>query len=122
MGKLVADAALDAALNEVATATRIDVTSDSSTPANLTNSLANGTLTAGDGNGDFTIGNGDASGRKVTVAQQSDLSVTADGTARHIVLSVGGVIKLVTTCTEQVLTSGNTVTIPAFDYEIADAT
>lgn len=121
MGKYVADAIMDLALAGIATCTRMDVTSDSSTPSDLTNTLANVTLTAGDGNGDYTIANGDSSGRKITVAQQSNISVTGSGTARHIVLSVGGVIKLTTTCTEQSLTSGNTVTVPAFKHEIADA-
>ena len=120
MSKNIATAVLDLALAGIATSTRIDVTSDSSTPTDLTNTLANATLTAGDGNGSFTIANGSVSGRKVTVAQQSDKTVTASGTALHIVLSVGGTIKAVTTCTSQVLTSGNTVTIPSFAIEIQE--
>ena len=107
-------------MDEIATCTRLDVTSDSSTPTDLTNSLASVTLTAGDGNGDYTIGDGDTNGRKITIAEQADVTVTSSGTARHIVLSLSGTIKLTTTCTEQELTSGNTVTIPAFDDEIAD--
>ncbi len=120
MSKAVSDSVIDAALAEIATCTRMDVTSDSSTPTSLSNSLANVTLTAGAGNGTYTIADGSTSGRKITVAQQSNVSITATGVARHIVLSVGGVIKLVTTCTEQTLTSGGTVTIPAFSDEIAD--
>ena len=122
MGKSVVDAVLDAALDIVATCTRLDVTSDAGTPANLTNTLANITLTAGDGAGDYVISNGDADGRKLAVAQQADVAVTGSGTAKHIVLSLSGTIKLTTTCTEQALTSGNTVTIPTFDYELADPT
>lgn len=122
MGKSVHDDVLDAALDEIATCTQMDVTSDVSTPTNLSNSLADVILTAGDGNGDYTIANGDASGRKLTVTQQSDIPVDSTGTARHIVLSLGGTIKLTTTCTAQSLTSGNTVTVPAFDDEIADPT
>ena len=119
MGKSVANSVIDGALAVIATATRLDVTSDSSTPTGLTNSLAHVTLTAGNGNGSYTIADGDASGRKVTIAQQSDISVTASGTANHIVLSLTGTILLTTTCTAQVLTSGNTVTVPAFADEIA---
>jgi hypothetical protein len=122
MGKSVSNGVLDAALDEIATCTRIDVTSDVSTPTNLTNTLANDTMIAGDGNGDYTIADGDVSGRKVTMTQRTDISVTASGTARHIVLSLGGTIKLTTTCVEQSLTSGNTVTIPNFKDEIQDPT
>ena len=122
MGKSVSNDVLDGALDVTATCTRMDVTSDSATPTDLTNTLANVTLTAGDGNGDYTIGDGDTNGRKVAVAEQADVSVTDSGTARHVVLSLGGTILLTTTCTEQALTSGNTVTVPTFDQEIADPT
>lgn len=121
MGKSVADSVIDAALESIATCTRIDVTSDTTTPTNLTNTLATTTLTAGDGAGDYVIADG-TTGRKVTVAQQENISITATGTAKHVVLSVGGVIKLTTTCTDQVLTAGGTVTIPAFSDTIADPT
>ena len=122
MAKTVSNDVLDAALDVIATCTQLDVTSDAGTPANLTNSLANVTLTAGDGNGDYVIGEGDADGRKIAVAQQADVPVTDTGTALHIVLSLGGTIHLTTTCTSQALTSGNTVTVPTFDDEIADPT
>jgi len=122
MGKTVHNDVLDDALDRVATATRLDVCSDAGTPANLVNTLANVTLTAGDGNGDYVVGEGDASGRKLAVAQQADVTVTGTGTALHIVLSLAGTILLTTTCTSQALTSGNTVTIPTFDYELADPT
>jgi len=120
MGKALADAVFDAALAHIATCTRLDVCSDVGTPTDLTGTLAHVALTAGDGNGDYVIGDGDVSGRKLAVAQQAGISVTGNGTAKHIVLSVGGVIKAVTTCTDQVLTSGNTVTVPTFDIEITD--
>lgn len=120
MGKTVANTVIDAALAEIATCTQMDVVSDTSTPTDLSNSLASVSLTAGDGNGDYTIADGDTSGRKITIAQQADINITATGEANHIVLSLNGVIKLVTTCTTQTLTSGGTVTIPAFTDEIAD--
>ena len=120
MGKSVADGVLDAALAVIATCTRLDITSDAGTPANLTNSLANVALTAGDGNGDYVIADGTSSGRKITVAEQAAIEVLVTGDAKHIVLSVGGAIKLTTTCTQQTLTDGNTVTVPAFVDEIAD--
>ena len=122
MGKSVADGVLDAALAVIATCTRLDITSDAGTPANLTNSLANVALTAGDGNGDYVIADGTTNGRKITVAEQAAIEVLVTGDAKHIVLSVGGAIKLTTTCTQQTLTDGNTVTVPAFTDELADPT
>jgi hypothetical protein len=119
MGKSVADAVLDAALAVVKTATRMDVCSDVGTPSDLTGSLANVAMVPAS---DYTIADGDSSGRKITTAQKAGVSVTGNGTAHHIVLSLTGTILLVTTCTAQVLTSGNTVTIPAFKEEIADPT
>jgi len=118
MGKSIADAVLDGALNVVKTCTRMDVTSDVGTPADLVNSLANVAMVPAS---DYTIADG-TSGRKITTAQKTGVPVTGNGTAKHIVLSLDGVIKLVTTCTDQVLTSGNTVTIPAFVEQIADPT
>lgn len=122
MSKFVPDAVIDTLLDEIATATRMDVVSDVSTPTDLTNSLANVTLTAGDGNGDFTIAAGDTSGRKLTVAQQTGVSITSTGDANHVVLSLTGTILDVTTCTTQTLTSGGTVTFPAWDHEVLDPT
>ncbi len=64
--------------------------------------------------------NGDASGRKLAVDEEADITVTADGDATHIALCSGTVLLYVTTCTSQALTSGNTVTVPTWDIEIAD--
>lgn len=78
-------------------------------------------LTPGAGNGDFSIGAGDVSGRKVTVAAQEDASVTTSGTATHVVLATGDgtdVLRYVTTMTSQSVTSGNTANVGAWDVEI----
>jgi hypothetical protein len=82
--------------------------------------LATVTLTVGDGQGDFTIAEGDVSGRKVTVEQQTDISISNTGTAAHIAITDGADLLFVTTCTPQALTSGGTVTVPAFDIEVED--
>lgn len=73
---------------------------------------------------DFTKANGDVSGRKVTVAAKSAVSVTASGTATHIAIArtTDSTLRYVTTCTSQVLTSGNTCNIPAWKVEVADPT
>lgn len=122
MAKSVHNDVLDAALDEIATATRLVVCSGE--PANFAGiaavALADVTLTAGDGNGDYTIADGDTSGRKITVAAQSAVPVDATGTATHITLDDGTTLQYVTTCTSQALTSGNTCNVPAFDVELAD--
>jgi hypothetical protein len=66
--------------------------------------------------------NGDTNGRKVTVNIQSGITVDTGGAATHIALCSGTVLLYVTTCTSQTLTGGNTVTVPAWDIEIADVT
>ena len=70
------------------------------------------------------VGDGDTSGRKLPVPQLASVAVTASGTAARVALvnSSGNVVAYVTTCTSQVLTSGNTVTIPTWDIEIRDPT
>lgn len=126
MAKKVTDDILDAALDQIALCTNMDVcSSEPADPTGITAaSLATVVLTAGDGNGDYTIANGDTSGRKITVAQQASISITGSGTATHVVLSSGDLVSStmhVTTCTSQALTAGGTVTVPAYDAsEIAD--
>lgn len=127
MGKFANDDVLDALLAEIATGDEITVCSaepTTYTEAHTTYKLADGSLTPGNGNGDFTIGDGDASGRKLTVAQQGPLAIDASDTATHIAITDTANSKLlaVTTCTGQSLTSGGTVTVPAFDIEVADPT
>lgn len=125
MAKWASDTVMDAALAVVATGTVLTVCSAQPTTyaeATSTYALADVVLTPGAGNGDFTLANGDSSGRKVTVAQQADIPIDTSGTATHVAISISGSSTLlyVTTCTSQVLTSGGTVTVPAWDVEIAD--
>lgn len=121
MSKFVPDDTIDKLLEEVATATRMDVTDDVSTPTDLTGTLANVAMVAGDGN-DYTIADGDVSGRKVTMSEKTGVSITGTGTALHVILSLASVIIDITTCTSQALTSGGTVTFPAWDHEVLDPT
>ena len=71
---------------------------------------------------DFSESDGDISGRKLEVAEQADISITADGTAEHIVLVDNGSTKIlvITECTPEAILSGNLTTIPAWDIEIED--
>jgi hypothetical protein len=123
MAKSVHNDVLDAMLDKIATANLLTVCSTQPTTraeAATTYKLADVVVTAGDGNGDFTIADGDASGRKLTVAEQASIDVDDTGTAAHIALCDGSTLLYVTTCTSQSLTSGNTVTVPAWDIEVAD--
>lgn len=126
MAKFIHDDVLDTLLSAIADNTkRITVCSQQPTTyteGNSTYALADVTTTEGTGGGDFSIANGDTSGRKLTVAQQADVPIDASGTATHVALLDVDNSKLlaVATCTSQALTSGNTVTIPAFDIEVSD--
>lgn len=124
MGKATPDAVLDQMLDYIAD--NADVLHVCTTePANYAGiaavELANVALTVGDGNGDYTVANGDSSGRKLTIAQQADIDIDTSGTAQHIALSNGSdTLYYVTTCTSQALVDTGTVTVPAWDIEIAD--
>jgi hypothetical protein len=76
--------------------------------------------------GTYTKANGDTSGRKTTCPAQSGantLSITKSGDATSIVISDGSANLICsTTCTQQTLTSGGTVDVPAWDAEIGDPT
>lgn len=128
MAKHAPDTTIDAMLAQIALADEMYVCSAQPTNyADIVNSDLVGpiALTPGDGNGDFTIANGDTSGRKVTVAAQNGASVIASGSASHIVLATGGatdLIRYITTCTAQTLTSGNTANVGAWDVEVNDPT
>lgn len=123
MAKRANDLVMDAALDVVATATRMIACSAEPTTfaeANSTFALADVTMAPGD----FTKANGDVSGRKVTVAAKSGVLIDASGTANHIALVrvADSTLVYVTTCTSQALTANgsNTVNFPAWDIEIGD--
>lgn len=126
MAKFIHDDVLDVLLTYIADNTkRLTVCNAQPTTyaeGNATFALADITTTEGLGGGDFSLANGDASGRKLTIAQQADIPIDTSGTATHIALLDVDNSKLlaVTTCTSQVLTAGGTVTTPAFDIEVSD--
>jgi hypothetical protein len=120
MAKIITDGMLDGGLNKTITCNRITVLSGEPTSiSDITTAmkLASTSLVGGD----FTMANGDTSGRKATIAQKTGVSITATGTATHVAID-DGTDYLVTTCTSQALTSGGTVTIPAWKQEYADPT
>lgn len=123
--KVAPSAFFDAAFDYLDQADVLRVCSDlDSTPTHaeiVTATLASVAITP---DTDFTKSAGDTNGRKVRVAAKSGVSITASGTATQIALTTtsGSVVRYVTTCTSQALTSGGTVDIPAWDVEIADPT
>ncbi len=124
MAKYVDDSILDAALNEIKNKT-IKMTVCSAQPSNYAAANNGGNVFLGDvimASTDFTITNGDASGRKCTVGQKKEVNVDVTGTATHVALLDTAASKLlyVTTSTSLALTSGSSLTFEAWDIEIAD--
>jgi uncharacterized protein YabE (DUF348 family) len=126
MGKVVHNNVLDAALNYIkSSVTRIAV--NTTEPATYTAAtsgatcLAIKTITTTDFTGPA---DGDTNGRKLTVNSAATVAVNTTGTASHVSLSdaTASALLYITTCSAQALTSGNTVTVPAWDIEIADPT
>jgi len=124
MAKSIADAVFDAALQYIEDNTTL-VTVCSSQPttyteASATYKLADIVVDAAD----FTGPANGTSGRMTTLNQQADVTVDSSGTAQHIAgcNSAGTALLWVTTCTSQVLTAGNSVTIPATDIQLSDPT
>lgn len=129
MAKFVTDTILDQALDylrqnsdqlvlaEGEPANYSDATTDKGSGGNALGETAVGT-------GDFTLADGDTSGRKVTVAGQSGVSVDVSGTADHVAIvdDTNTELLLVSTIDNaQSVTAGNTFDTSAFDEEIADA-
>lgn len=119
MAKWQIDAMLDAALAYISS-NAVELYVCSGQPANYAGIAA--VALTGAAVPSFTgPADGDTSGRKLAVDEEADIPVTATGTATHVVLASGTVLLYVTTTTSQGLTSGNTVTVPTWDIEIADA-
>lgn len=123
MGKAAPDATIDSMFDYIDQCNIMHVCSGE--PANYAGiaavSLADVALTP---DTDFTKANGDTSGRKVTVAAKTGVTVDNSGTATHIAIArtTDSTLRYVTQCTSQVLTAGNTVNVPAWDIEVADPT
>lgn len=118
MAKLIPDAVLDAALDDYGAATEMYICT--SQPTDRASAISSAINAAHDITGDFTKANGDTSGRKSTLAAQA-VPINANGTATHVAICSGTVLKGVTTCTSTAFTNGDTANVSAFAYEIRDA-
>ena len=123
MTKIIADAAYDAALNTIKNnaiklfVLPLAVTTYAS--ANSTN-LATTSIASGD----MIIADGDVSGRKLTVASVQGLTVTVTNSASHIALTDAATVlySLNETSANVALTSGGTVDVGLWKWEITDGT
>lgn len=86
--------------------------------ANATYALADVAVSSSD----FTIANGDTSGRKVTIAAKTGVTVDANGTVTHeaLVDTVNSKLYYVTTTPSQGVSLGGTVDMGLWKDEIAD--
>lgn len=70
--------------------------------------------------GDFTVGVGDTSGRKLTVGQKDWLEIDASDTGIYIALVDATRLLYVVPCTPVALTIGTFWSVPAWEIEIRD--
>lgn len=124
MAKIVDDSVLDAALSEIKTKCTL-MTVCAGEPLNFVEANVGGAKFLADvamAAPDFTILNGDVSGRKVAVTSKSGITVDNTGTGDHVALLdvTNSVLLYVTTTTALGLTSGSSLTFGAWDIEIAD--
>lgn len=126
--KLVNDLVLDAALQYLEdNVDWISVCEEACTTyehAHSNKGTATGKVLASSATPTFTGPADDTSGRKTTVDEEAAMSVAISGTAAEICLCDVSATALLykTSCTDQSLTAGNTVTVPAWKISIADPT
>jgi hypothetical protein len=119
MSKWANDSVLDAGLDKIATGLSLSVCTQQ--PTNKTEAITTYKLaTVAIDSGDFTKSDGVVNGRKVTISSQDQLTVDTTGNATHLAICDGTDLLAVTTCTPQILTQGNTVTIPSWNIGFAD--
>jgi hypothetical protein len=126
MGKWFHNDVLDASLKEIIdNCTRVFMCSGQPTTyqeASVDLMLAAIVVTPGAGNGDFTIGDGDSSGRKATLLEQS-VAASNTGTANHVAFGDSANSKLLAVTelnSSYALTSGQTVALEAVDITNPD--
>lgn len=118
MGKFVADQVLDGALGVIAAADRMLALSGQ--PSTYAAAQAGKLAEAALGAGDFGVGAGTSSGRRVAIAAKAGAAVAAAGTADHVALvdTAGARLLYVTTCPAQALAIGGTVDFEGWTVEI----
>jgi len=125
MAATAPDTTIDALLDRIALSTVVHACT--SAPANFAGiaaaSVGNYTLTAGAGGASWTITNGDASGRKLTLAAQSGNNGTSTGAANFLAFADGSTLHYVTDGSGETVNSGSPWTLASYDVaEVADPT
>jgi hypothetical protein len=118
--KSLADTVLDAAEAIIDNCTTLYVCS--AAPANQAGIAAVALADVTVDSSDFTPSDGDVSGRKVTVAAQTAVTVDTSGTATHLCGSDGSTMLFLTEVVSQAVTAAQQINIPAFDIEFRDPT
>jgi len=120
MGKTAHDDVLDGALDIIKDNATLMILCSAQpttrTEAVTTYALADVAISSGD----FTLGDGDVSGRKATVAAQATVTVDATGTGTHVAIVDGSRLLWVTTCTTAAVVSPGTVDLPSWTIEMRD--
>lgn len=115
MAKFIADVVTDLAAAKVATCTRVSITVGQ--PANFAGiaAISQGSyvLTAGSGNGDWLIADGDVSGRKVTLLSQAGNNATGTGNTDHLAFDDGVTLLAVNTTVVEAVVIGEPFNIAA---------
>lgn len=120
MPALLDDSVVDAALARVATGTQLHICTG--TPADRAAVLATSLAATPLEPGDFTVTDGDTGGRKLVVAAQTGLEVTAGGAPAHYCV-IDDALLLARTEVDPAtpdLTVGSTVDVPAWTLTISD--
>ncbi|TLP68239.1 hypothetical protein FEA48_30770 [Pseudomonas nitroreducens] len=115
MAKKCASSVLDAALDKIATATKMLLLPSEPTDLAAATAAKLGELALS--SGDFTKAAGDVSGRKVTVATKT-VPASAAGTVTHLALVSSTELLYVTTTASTAVTSGANVGVDAWAAEI----
>jgi hypothetical protein len=131
MSKFCNTSAIDAALTWIGNRSN-SMSVLTGIPGNLaactvTTYIAHTTLATAIGGADFSLGAGAPSGRKLTIAAQSTLTVVTTGVANYIVLygteAGNSGINYYTTCAAATVQSTNDkITVPSWGINISDAT
>jgi len=120
MGKFASDDIMDGALSVVKNNVNLMVLC-SAQPTTRAEAISTYALAdVAMASGDFTITDGDANGRKVTVASKLAVLVDTTGEGNHVALVDATRLLVVTVCTPQSVVAGSVVNFPAWDEEISD--